>query len=55
MKIPIRGVEAIESEKPDVLLVLAWNFFPEIREQQAEFERRGGRFLMPLPEPTLVP
>lgn len=55
MKIPIRGVEAIDSEKPDVLLVLAWNFFPEIRAQQTEFERRGGQFLMPLPEPTLVP
>ena len=54
MKIPIRSTEAIETERPDVLLVLAWNFFDEIREQQAEFEARGGRFLVPLPEPTLV-
>ncbi len=55
MKIPIRGVEAIEAEKPDVLLVLAWNFFDEIRSQQAGFERGGGKFLMPLPEPALLP
>ena len=54
MKIPIRPPEAIESERPDVLLVLAWNFFEEIREQQADFARRGGRFLVPLPHPVLV-
>ena len=54
MKIPIRPPEAIESERPDVLLVLAWNFFEEIREQQADFARRGGKFLVPLPRPVLV-
>lgn len=55
MCIPVLPVEAIESERPDVLLVLAWNFFDEIREQQAAFEARGGRFLVPLPTPRLVP
>jgi len=54
MKIPINSPDAIETEKPDVLLVLAWNFFDEIREQQAAFTARGGRFLVPLPEPVLV-
>lgn len=53
-KIPIYGPEAIAEKKPDVLLVLAWNFFDEIREQQAEFEAAGGRFLVPLPVPTMV-
>ena len=54
MKIPVRAPEAIDTEQPDVLMVLAWNFFDEIREQQSEFAARGGRFLVPLPEPTLV-
>lgn len=54
MKIPVRSPEAIESERPDILMVLAWNFFDEIREQQSSFAARGGRFLVPLPEPTLV-
>lgn len=53
-KIPIFGPEAIEKENPDVLLVLAWNFFDEIREQQSAFERSGGRFLVPLPTPRMV-
>ncbi len=53
-KIPILPPEAIAEEKPDVLLVLAWNFFDEIREQQADFENAGGRFIVPLPTPVLV-
>lgn len=54
MKIPVRSTDAIEQEQPDVLLVLAWNFLDEIREQQAGFLARGGRFLVPLPVPALV-
>lgn len=52
--IPVRPPEAIEDEKPDVLLVLAWNFLDEILEQQKAFAARGGRFLVPLPEPILI-
>ena len=54
MKIEVRSPEAIETERPDVLMVLAWNFLDEIREQQAEFTSRGGRFLVPLPQPVLM-
>ena len=54
MKISVRSIDAIADEKPDVLMVLAWNFFDEIREQQSDFVARGGRFLVPLPEPMLV-
>lgn len=53
-RIPIRPVEAIETEKPDVLFMLAWNFFDEIKEQQTGFLARGGKFLVPLPTPRLV-
>lgn len=53
-KIPVKSTDAIAEEKVDVLLVLAWNFFDEIYEQQADFRARGGRFLVPLPQPRLV-
>lgn len=53
-RIPIKPVSAIDSERPDVLLVLAWNFFDEIYDQQKPFLERGGKFLVPLPTPTLV-
>lgn len=54
MKVPVRSTDAIDDEHPDILLVLAWNFFDEIREQQHAFEAGGGRFLVPLPRPVLV-
>ncbi len=53
-RIPIKPVEAIEEEKPDVLFMLAWNFFDEIYEQQEAFRERGGQFLVPFPKPKLV-
>lgn len=53
-RIPIHPVSAIEEEKPDVLFVLAWNFFDEIYQQQSEFRARGGKFVLPLPVPRLV-
>lgn len=55
MHIPIYSPEAVIERKPDYLLVLAWNFFDEIREQMAEFEAAGGRFIVPLPELKVIP
>ncbi|WP_077965334.1 class I SAM-dependent methyltransferase [Ensifer adhaerens] len=54
MKIPIRSPDVLTEDAPGVLLVLAWNFFDEIRTQQNDFAARGGRFLVPLPYPTMV-
>lgn len=54
LRIPIRPVEDLETERPDILLVLAWNFFDEIRRQQAGFVARGGRFVVALPSPRVV-
>lgn len=52
--IPVLPVEAIAERKPDYLLVLAWNFFDEIRAQFADFEASGGRFILPVPEPHVI-
>lgn len=53
-RIPIKPVAAIEAERPDVLFMLAWNFFDEIRDAQTNFAKRGGKFLIPIPTPTLM-
>jgi len=50
----IRDPEILESDPPDVLLLLAWNFAEEIMEQQKNFADAGGRFLIPVPTPELV-
>ena len=44
----------LEEPLPDHVLLLAWNFEDEILAQQAEFRRRGGRFILPVPEVRVV-
>ena len=54
MKVPIVGPERIEADAPDYLLVLPWNHREEIMRQQAGFARRGGRFIIPIPQVRIV-
>ena len=54
VRLPIVAPERILEEQPDYLLILPWNFKEEIMEQQAEYRRRGGRFIVPVPEPVVV-
>jgi novobiocin biosynthesis protein NovU/D-mycarose 3-C-methyltransferase len=54
MQIPVRAPEALLEERPDVCLILAWNFAEEIIRQQASFREGGGLFALPLPVPALL-
>jgi SAM-dependent methyltransferase len=52
--IPIFPIERILELQPDYVLLLAWNFAPEIMETLRPFAEKGGRFIHPIPEPRIL-
>jgi hypothetical protein len=53
--IPIHPPERIFETRPDFVLILPWNFKDEIISQMAGIREWGGKFVVPIPEATVIP
>jgi hypothetical protein len=52
--IPVLPVEALDAAKPDYVLILPWNLRKEIVAQMAHIGQWGGKFVVPIPEATII-
>jgi len=52
--LPILGPEAVAERRPDFLVILPWNLRDEIVEQMSEIRTWNGRFVVPIPDVTVL-
>jgi SAM-dependent methyltransferase len=54
-RIPIHAPERIAQTKPDYVLILPWNIKEEIVKQMSCIREWGGKFVVAIPEVTVLP
>ncbi len=52
--IPVVATETLYEQRPDYVLILAWNFAAPIMAAHRRFTEQGGQFMLPMPEPRIV-
>jgi SAM-dependent methyltransferase len=53
--IPIFHPDRIRDTKPDYILILPWNIKEEVMSQMAYVREWGAKFVIPIPEPKVLP
>ena len=46
--------EKIMTDKPDYVLILCWNIAEEVMRQLSDFQKQGGKFIIPIPAIRVV-
>jgi len=52
--IPVYDSSFIYKEKPNYLVILAWNFAESIMEKHKDYLNLGGKFILPMPHPKII-
>ena len=52
--IPVYDSASIYEKKPDILIILAWNFAEDIMKKHKKYGEEIGSFLIPMPLPKLI-
>ena len=52
--IPIISEADAHAKKPDYFLVMPWHFRENLVQREADFLRRGGKMIFPLPEISIA-
>jgi hypothetical protein len=52
--IPIKSPAELLTIMPEYTLLLIWNLKDEILKQQAEYIRKGGKFIVPVPQVKIL-
>jgi hypothetical protein len=52
--IPILSSDALYENKPDYVLILAWNFAEPIMKMHHKYNLEFGKFIIPMPEPRII-
>ena len=53
-KIPIKSSDYLDTEKPDYIVLLAWNFAKELMSKTKEHKLRGGKYIIPIPKVIII-
>jgi len=53
-RIPVVSSKTLYENKPDYLLILAWNFAESIMKMHDKYKKLGGKFIIPVPKPKII-
>ncbi|MDA0241506.1 MAG: class I SAM-dependent methyltransferase [Proteobacteria bacterium] len=54
LHLPVVSSDRLYAEKPDYVVILAWNFAEPIIKNHTKFSDGGGKFIVPLPEVRVI-